>query len=166
MSQANAGDPRGVPRNVPQNLRGTCQGRLPSWRSDQSAPESAGHFREGHVPGVLARCSPGAFAKSASLGGGLREVLHAVLTYATISRMMPMRDNEHSQYQTVLPGDTGAPEYGELQHLDSLRMTRSASYRRSTSSYAPTSRASVATYVRSSICYREVATPGAASATR
>ena len=31
--------------------------------------------------------------------------------------MMPMRDNEHSQYQTVLPGDTGAPEYGELQHL-------------------------------------------------
>lgn len=117
MSQANAGDPRGVLRNVPQNLRGTCQGRLPSWRSDQRTPESAGHFRESHVPGVLARCSPGAFARSASLGGGLREVLHAVLTYATISRMMPMRDNEHSQYQTVLPGDTGAPEYGELQHL-------------------------------------------------
>lgn len=85
--------PVGVRIKVPQNLRGTF------------------------VRATCRECSPGAFAKSAFLGGGLREVLHAVLTYATISRMMPMRDNEHSQYRTVLPGDTGTPEYGELQHL-------------------------------------------------
>ena len=47
----------------------------------------------------------------------VKVAVSSVFLHEPKNNIPAMRDNEHSQYQTVLPGDTGAPEYGELQHL-------------------------------------------------
>lgn len=87
--------------------------RLGSTGGPTGVPRARAPEPEGHVPGGVCR---GTLVQWSRLGG-LREVSHGILTCATISRMMPTRDNEHPQRQAVSPGGAGAPEYGELQRL-------------------------------------------------